>query len=93
MAKYGSPLSLDDKLKVDLIVVGSSAVDRNGARLGKGEVKENGKWTDRAISQCIMLSKPSGCEPNPMIDNAPCFYLHLGVCGARVWDAPLDGSS
>ncbi len=39
VAKYGSPLSLDDKLKVDLIVVGSTAVDRNGARLGKGEVK------------------------------------------------------
>ena len=38
MAKYGKPLSLDDKIKVDLIVVGSSAVDLNGARLGKGEV-------------------------------------------------------
>lgn len=41
VAKYGSPLSLDSPgLKVDLIVVGSSAVDpANGARLGKGEVR------------------------------------------------------
>jgi 5-formyltetrahydrofolate cyclo-ligase len=40
VAKYGQPLSLEDSagLKVDLIVVGSSAVSRNGARLGKGEV-------------------------------------------------------
>eukprot|EP00798_Chlamydomonas_sp_ICE-L_P018500 gene18500-24998_t len=36
-AKYGCPLDLDAKIKVDLIVVGSSAVDVNGARLGKGE--------------------------------------------------------
>jgi 5-formyltetrahydrofolate cyclo-ligase len=41
VAKYGSPLSLDAKIKVDLIVVGSSAVDRNGARLGKGEVGDD----------------------------------------------------
>lgn len=43
VAKYGTPVSLDaEGLKVDLIVVGSSAVDpSNGARLGKGEV---GGW-------------------------------------------------
>lgn len=41
VAKYGQPLSLSDSadLKVDMIVVGSSAVSRNGARLGKGEVR------------------------------------------------------
>lgn len=40
VAKYGEPLSLSDSagLTVDMIVVGSSAVSRNGARLGKGEV-------------------------------------------------------
>jgi 5-formyltetrahydrofolate cyclo-ligase len=40
VAKFGQPLSLSDSanLKVDMIVVGSSAVSRNGARLGKGEV-------------------------------------------------------
>ncbi|GIL93346.1 hypothetical protein Vretifemale_20758, partial [Volvox reticuliferus] len=38
VAKYGEPLSLDTKIKVDLIVVGSSCVDpASGARLGKGE--------------------------------------------------------
>ncbi|KAF8726274.1 hypothetical protein HU200_019732 [Digitaria exilis] len=37
-AKYGRPIGLDEKIKVDLIVIGSVAVDPNsGARLGKGE--------------------------------------------------------
>lgn len=39
VAKYGRPIGLDEKIKVDLIVIGSVAVDpRTGARLGKGEV-------------------------------------------------------
>eukprot|EP00877_Chromochloris_zofingiensis_P004127 jgi/Chrzof1/13715/Cz08g09090.t1 len=37
VAKWGQPSSLNDALKVDMIVVGSSAVSANGARLGKGE--------------------------------------------------------
>ncbi|KAJ0976870.1 hypothetical protein J5N97_012344 [Dioscorea zingiberensis] len=38
VAKYGKPIDLDEKIKVDLIVIGSVAVDpRTGARLGKGE--------------------------------------------------------
>lgn len=42
VAKYGRPIGLDEKLKVDLIVIGSVAVDpKTGARLGKGEVKTN----------------------------------------------------
>jgi len=37
-AKYGRPIGLDESLKVDLIVIGSVAVDpSSGARLGKGE--------------------------------------------------------
>jgi 5-formyltetrahydrofolate cyclo-ligase len=39
VAKYGRPIGLDEKIKVDLIIVGSVAVDpTTGARLGKGEV-------------------------------------------------------
>lgn len=39
VAKYGRPIGLDEKLKVDVIVIGSVAVDpTTGARLGKGEV-------------------------------------------------------
>ena len=39
VAKYGRPIGLEEKIKVDLIVIGSVAVDpRTGARLGKGEV-------------------------------------------------------
>ncbi|KAK9053766.1 hypothetical protein SSX86_024840 [Deinandra increscens subsp. villosa] len=38
VAKYGRPIGLDEKIKVDLIVIGSVAVDPiTGARLGKGE--------------------------------------------------------
>ncbi|XP_019152319.1 PREDICTED: 5-formyltetrahydrofolate cyclo-ligase-like protein COG0212 [Ipomoea nil] len=38
VAKYGRPIGLDEKIRVDLIVIGSVAVDpRTGARLGKGE--------------------------------------------------------
>lgn len=40
VAKYGKPIGLDEKIKVDLIVIGSVAVDpKTGARLGKGEVQ------------------------------------------------------
>jgi 5-formyltetrahydrofolate cyclo-ligase len=45
VAKYGSPVGLEQQsLKVDMIVVGSSAVSRNGARLGKGEVGATCSW-------------------------------------------------
>ncbi|XP_027148838.1 5-formyltetrahydrofolate cyclo-ligase-like protein COG0212 [Coffea eugenioides] len=38
VAKYGRAIGLDEKIKVDLIVIGSVAVDpKTGARLGKGE--------------------------------------------------------
>ncbi|XP_051139948.1 5-formyltetrahydrofolate cyclo-ligase-like protein COG0212 isoform X2 [Andrographis paniculata] len=37
-AKYGRPIGLEESIKVDLIVIGSVAVDpKTGARLGKGE--------------------------------------------------------
>jgi 5-formyltetrahydrofolate cyclo-ligase len=35
-AKFGQPVSLDEVRKVDLIVCGSVAVNRSGARVGKG---------------------------------------------------------
>ncbi|KAK9096420.1 hypothetical protein Sjap_021917 [Stephania japonica] len=41
VAKHGRPIGLDEKIKVDLIVIGSVAVDpKTGARLGKGEVTQ-----------------------------------------------------
>lgn len=40
VGKFGKPIGLDEKIKVDLIVIGSVAVDpTTGARLGKGEVR------------------------------------------------------
>jgi 5-formyltetrahydrofolate cyclo-ligase len=39
IAEFGKALDLDASLKVDMVVVGSVAVDpKTGARLGKGEV-------------------------------------------------------
>ena len=35
--QYGKPLDLDNRIKMDAIVLGSTAVSRSGARLGKGE--------------------------------------------------------
>ncbi|HWP59227.1 MAG TPA: 5-formyltetrahydrofolate cyclo-ligase [Candidatus Acidoferrales bacterium] len=55
-AKYGRPVSVDEMNPVDLIVCGSVAVNRSGARIGKGGgysdleyalLREAGKLTDR----------------------------------------------
>lgn len=38
--KHGRPVSLDDPMTVDLVMVGSVAVNpANGCRIGKGEVR------------------------------------------------------
>lgn len=51
VAKYGKPIGLDEKIKVDLIVIGSVAVDpRTGARLGKGEVRRKSRVLLLALS-------------------------------------------
>lgn len=52
VAKYGRAIGLDEKIKVDLIVLGSVAVNpQTGARLGKGEVivSTNSKLKEREI--------------------------------------------
>ena len=83
VAKYGEPLGLSDSadLKVDMIVVGSSAVSRNGARLGKGEVRASLTHRTRRlelpsgwcsvgtdIHTCTPLQSPAG-----HFDMPPCF--------------------
>lgn len=51
VAKYGMPVGLDDKIKVDLVVIGSVAVDpTSGARLGKGEVLDNFHFVNTFVS-------------------------------------------
>jgi 5-formyltetrahydrofolate cyclo-ligase len=54
--KYGRPVALDEVKKIDLVVCGSVAVNRSGARLGKGGgysdlefalLREEGKITDQ----------------------------------------------
>jgi len=42
IAKYGRPIGLDEKMKVDLTAIRSVAVDlTSGGRFGKGEVHLN----------------------------------------------------
>lgn len=56
VAKHGTPLGLFDKVKVDMIVVGSSAVSPSGARLGKGEVCVARVWAaDAAGGEQVRL--------------------------------------
>ena len=65
MAKYATPLDLEDKIRVDLIVVGSTAVcPETGARIGKGEgfaELEYGmlRWMEAGKSDC-MCARCSG---------------------------------
>lgn len=63
VAKHGRPIGLDEKIKVDLIVIGSVAVDpRTGARLGKGEV--NGHVDCRfSLLLCVFFGSFWRAEP------------------------------
>lgn len=88
VAKFGEALSLDTPIKVDLIVVGSSAVDpSSGARLGKGEgfaeleygiLRWMGAIDDRTpvvttVHDCQVL-EPGTIDPSRMCP----------------WDVPVD---
>mmetsp|Transcript_58907 Transcript_58907/g.157455 ORF Transcript_58907/g.157455 Transcript_58907/m.157455 type:complete len:157 (+) Transcript_58907:512-982(+) len=45
IARFGQPLELDASVAVDLVVVGSVAVSpKHGARLGKGDGREDKLW-------------------------------------------------
>ncbi|KAG2497259.1 hypothetical protein HYH03_004843 [Edaphochlamys debaryana] len=88
VAKYGEPLSLDTKIKVDLIIVGSSCVDpASGARLGKGEgfaELEYGmlKWMGAIDDSTPVVTTVHDCQ-----------VLEPGTIDpARMmeWDVPVD---
>lgn len=68
-AKHGTPVGLDAPLRVDLIVIGSVAVDPStGARLGKGEV----------LCPSVLFSFPL---PSPINSSNPlCTRLHVLIC-------------
>lgn len=42
--EYSKPISLEDKVKVDLVIVGSVAVSKSGLRIGKGEGFADLEW-------------------------------------------------
>lgn len=57
VAKYGRPIGLDEQIKVDLIVIGSVAVDpKTGARLGKGEVITNKRYLWHSESRVVEIA-------------------------------------
>lgn len=56
--KYGRPVSLDEMEKIDLIVCGSVAVNRQGARIGKG-----GGYSDLEYALLRELGKVSADTP------------------------------
>ncbi|KAI3972428.1 hypothetical protein MKW92_025766 [Papaver armeniacum] len=65
VAKYGMPIGLDEKLKVDLIVIGSVSVDpKTGALLGKGERRSQvskgqiGSAADSSFYSFVILYEP-----------------------------------
>jgi 5-formyltetrahydrofolate cyclo-ligase len=68
MAKFATPLDLEDKISVDLIVVGSTAVcPRTGARIGKGEgfaELEYGmlRWMGAISERTLVVTSVHDCQ-------------------------------
>jgi len=53
--EFSSPISLDDTVTVDLVIVGSVAVSKKGYRIGKGEGFADLEW---AMMTCMKAVKP-----------------------------------
>lgn len=53
--EFSSPISLDDTVTVDLVIVGSVAVSKKGYRIGKGEGFADLEW---AMMSCMRAVKP-----------------------------------
>ena len=74
MAKVATPLDLEDKIKVDLIVVGSTAVcPKTGARIGKGEgfaELEYGmlRWMGAISEETLVVTSVNDCQ---IVDDIP----------------------
>ncbi|CAI7920979.1 unnamed protein product [Closterium sp. NIES-54] len=64
VARHGVPVALEDKVGVDMVVLGSVAVDpTTGARLGKGEVREGERemFCLMNCSRCCLNHCPMHC--------------------------------
>lgn len=84
MRQFAEPMTLDDKTKVDVVVVGSSAVNpENGARVGKGEgfaeleygmMRQLGMITEETpvvtcVHDCQVISKDMPPEGKDMMEH------------------------
>ncbi|XP_078435156.1 nagB/RpiA/CoA transferase-like superfamily protein [Wolffia australiana] len=86
VAKYGKPIGLNENVNVDLIVLGSVAVDpKTGARLGKGEgfaELEYGmlRWMGAADDNTLTVTT---VHDKQLVDDIPAEQL-------QVHDLPVD---
>ncbi|KAK9289021.1 hypothetical protein L1049_017492 [Liquidambar formosana] len=86
VAKYGRPIGLDEKIKVDLIVIGSVAVDpKTGARLGKGEGFAELEYGMLRYMEAIDDSTPvvTSVHDEQLVDDIPIEKL-------LIHDVPVD---
>uniref|UniRef100_A0A7S1JBB2 Methenyltetrahydrofolate synthase domain-containing protein n=1 Tax=Eutreptiella gymnastica TaxID=73025 RepID=A0A7S1JBB2_9EUGL len=87
VVKYGKPISLNKEIKVDLIIVGSTAVTRAGARIGKGEgfaELEYGilRWMGAIDAETLVVTTVHDCQIVPDED--------IPVAQLLEHDVPVD---
>ena len=91
MAKFATPLDLEDKISVDLIVVGSTAVcPRTGARIGKGEgfaELEYGmlRWMGAISERTLVVTSVHDCQ---IVEDIPSAELMKHVVSVDVMCTP-----
>ena len=82
-AQYGRPVSLDEVRKIDLVVCGSVAVNREGARVGKG-----GGYSD--IEYALLREEKKIDESTPVVTSVHPLQILNGQIPMTEHDIPLD---
>ena len=82
-AQYGRPVSLDEVRKIDLVVCGSVAVNREGARVGKG-----GGYSD--IEYALLREEKKIDESTPVVTSVHPLQILNNQIPMTEHDIPLD---